>query len=176
LKLLSADINNMFRKLFVIAFTLLFYSCYSKEELKIEPISKEYNDRFLTLTGLDTSLFNTKELVQYYQVSSYENLPPEAFLTKLGDFTNARYLFNKRDGVNTLNIFFYKKRLFVDYSKDMYRSARDNENRTLEGYSDDLVALITYERLKDNKPATIFSKFFYASEEHDELELRDTIY
>lgn len=169
--------DKRYRELTLGALIILLCSCSNNKILLIEPISQEYNQRFITLQGLDTSMFSNKDVVQYYQISDYKSLPGDTILAKLGAFANIHYKLNNTDldSVNALNIFFYKKRLFVDYSKNLYTSARDNENRTLEGYSDDLLAWISYQRLKENRQKIICNMYLFASKEYQLLELRDTL-
>jgi hypothetical protein len=167
--------NNKYCALTLTALIMLFCSCSNHDNVLIEPISAEYNERFLTLQGLDQSMFSEKDVVQYYQVSNFKGLSRDTVLARLGAFASIHYKFNKMDSVNTLDIFFYRKRLFVDYSKNLYVSARDNDNRTLEGYSDDLLAWISYERLKSNRLKIIRSMYLHSDKEHRLLELRDTL-
>jgi hypothetical protein len=169
--------NKRYWELTIGALIMLSCSCSNQKTLLIEPISQEYNERFITLQGLDTSMFSKNDVVQYYQVSDYSDLPGDTVLARLSAFTNVHYKFNNTDlnSVNALNIFFYKKRLFVDYGKNLYTSARDNENKTLEGYSDDLLAWISYQRLKENKQKIIYNRYLFASKEYKALELRDTL-
>ena len=169
--------NKRYWELTIAALIMISFSCSNHKTLLIEPISHEYNERFITLQDLDTSMFSNNNVVQYYQVSDYTGLPGDTVLARLSAFTNVHYKFNNTDldSVYALNIFFYKKRLFVDYSKNLYTSARDNENKTLEGYSDDLLAWISYERVKENRHKIICNKYLFASKEYELLELRDTL-
>jgi hypothetical protein len=169
--------NKRYWELTIAALIMLSCSCSYQKTLLIEPISQEFNEKFITLQGLDTSMFSKNDVVQYYQVSDYRGLPGDTLLARLNAFTNVHYKFNNTDldSVNALNIFFYKKRLFVDYSKNLYTSARDNENKTLEGYSDDLLAWISYQRLKENRQKIIYNRYLFASKEYKALALRDTL-
>jgi hypothetical protein len=169
--------NNKYCALTLTALIMLFCSCSNHDNVLIEPISAEYNERFLTLQGLDQSMFSKKDVVQYYQVSNFRGLPRDTVLARLGAFTNLHYKFSNidMDSVYTLNIFFYRKRLSANYSKNLYESARDNDNRTLEGYSGDLMAWISYERLKSNRLKIIRSLYLHSDKEHKLLELRDTL-
>lgn len=162
--------------LFAASFITLYCSCTKKTEPSIEPISQEYNDRFITGEGLDTRYFSTKNVVQYYQMSGFDDFTPNTMLDKLGAFTDARYKANIRDSVEELNVLFYRERWFAGYDKHLYESARDNENRTLEGHSDDLVAWITYKRLKSNAVKVARTRSFLGhTADARPLELRDTL-
>jgi hypothetical protein len=154
---------------------MLSCSCIYNDDLLVEPISKEYNERFLTLQGLDESMFSKEDVVQYYQVSNLRALSRDTVLARLAVFANIHYNFSEMDSVNTLDIYFYRKRLFVDYSKNVYVSARDNEYRTLEDYSDDLIAWISYQRSKENRQKIMRSNYLYADKDHPSLELRDIL-
>jgi hypothetical protein len=164
---------KLYHILFVI--TLVTVSCSCNNAIHITPVSREYNERFLTLQGLDPDYFSKKDVVQYYQVSGTNGLSPKQFIAQLHEFAQANYKFHKMDSVLTLNLLFYRKQLFTDYSKVVYESARDNENGLLEGYSNDLLARITYQR-SSGKPLKISrSSYYYGGEANDRLELRDTI-
>jgi hypothetical protein len=154
----------------------VYYGCSNREELSVEPVSKEYNDQFLTGKGLDARFFSTKDVVQYYQVSRFNTLPPKVVLAKLNAFVNARYETSMRDSVSTLNVLFYKKRWFADYDKLVYEAARENENRSLDGHSDDLVAWITYQKVKGDNDKLILGRFFFLNHaSRKPLEERDTV-
>jgi hypothetical protein len=153
---------------------LLVYGCNNKP-LVIEPISQEYNEQLLTLKGLDTNLFSKKDLVQYYQVDNVTGLPRKEVMDTLIGFANAKYDFKKLDGVNTLNIFFYRKKLLNDYNKKVYESARDTENGLLEGYSVDLIAWIAYHRSQNNQSQIVQGSYYYRNKDQKMVELLDTI-
>lgn len=137
--------------IFITLLTLIIGGCHNHEALTIEPISKEFNTRFLTGEGLDSHFFSTKDVMQYYQISNFNNLPSKDLLFKIDDFVKSHYQLIKMDSLDKLTLLFYKKRLFVDYSDHLYESARDNETRTLEGYSNDLSAWIEFTRLKEDR-------------------------
>jgi hypothetical protein len=162
--------------LFAASLVTLYCSCTKNNELSIEPISQEYNDRFVTGEGLDARYFSTKDVVQYYKVSGINNFTPQIVLVKLGAFTDAHYKANIRDNVQNLNVLFYREKWFAGYDKHLYESARDNENRTLEGHSDDMVAWITYERLKGDAVKVARTRSFLGhTADAKPLELRDTL-
>jgi hypothetical protein len=154
---------------------LAMLSCNRHAALIIEPISKDFNERFLTGEMLEPSYFSTKDVMQYYQVSNFDALSPRDLLAKLSGFTSSRYDLKKMDTVNDLTVLFYRKRIFVDYSDHLYESARDNENRTLEGYSNDLMAYITYERLKTDRRKIIVDRYLYPTDDDKPVEQTDTI-
>lgn len=162
--------------LFAASFITLYCSCSKNGELSVEPISQEYNEQFLTGKGLDTRFFSTKDVVQYYQVSDFNSSSPSIVLAKLGAFADVRYRARLRNNIKNLNVLFYQKKWFAGYSKHLYESARDNENRALEGYSDDLVAWITYEKLKgDDKKLVRTRSYFFHANGGKPSEQRDTV-
>ena len=144
-----------------ISLILGFNSCGDNTNLVIEPISVEFNGRFLTGEGLDTHYFSTTDVMQYYQISGFEDIPSKELLAKLSNFVDTHYPLSKMTGVNELTVLFYQKRMFVDYSDHLFESARENENRRLEGYSDDLVAFIGFERSKKDRTKVTLRKVIY---------------
>lgn len=154
---------------------LVMLSCNRYSALTIEPISKEFNERFLTGEMLEPSYFSTKDVMQYYQVYNFGDLSPKDLLAKLSGFTSSRYDLNKMDTVNNLTVLFYRKRMFVDYSDHLYESARDNDNRTLESYSNDLMAHISYERLKTDRRKVKIHKYLFPTDDDKPVEQTDTI-
>lgn|GEM_PF-1811695 len=168
--------KTTFVTLFAASFITLYCSCTKNNELSIEPISQEYNNRFITGKGLDARYFSTKDVVQYYQVSGINDFTPQIVLVKLGAYTHTHYKANIRNGVQNLNVLFYRKKWLAGYDRHLYESARDNENRSLEGYSDDLVAWITYERLKGDAIKAVRTRSFFGHAAGGKpLELRDTL-
>lgn len=143
---------GIFKTAFFLILTGIFMSgCKNNSALLIEPISKEYNAKFLTGTGLDNRLFSTTDVVQYYQIANYEGVSDKILLDTISKFVNRHYPVIKTDSSKRMTIFFYRKRFFVDYSDHLYESARDNENRTLEGYADDLIARVDCKKYDPNK-------------------------
>jgi len=130
--------------IFIASLTAVISSCGNPAPLTVEPISAELNQKFLTGKGLDRHYFGTRDVVQYYQVSNFSNLPAAAVLNKLNNFVNTHYRFGKTDSLQNLTVLFYRKQLLVNYSKLVYASARDNEYRTLDGQTGNLVARIQY--------------------------------
>ena len=156
------------------AFSLLTLtnSCTQQNDLVVQPISEEFNHEYLT-GGLDTNFFNTIDVTQYYQVSNYGNLTDKQILTKLDSFAIASFPPGKSPDIQELTLLFYKKKLFVDYEDHLYESARENENRHLEGYSDELLAIITFESVKENPKKISFDRIIYNSLGH--ITANDTI-
>lgn len=154
---------------------LAMLSCNRHAALTIEPISKEFNEHFLTGEMMDPGYFSTKDVMQYYQVSNFDALSPKDLLAKLSGFTSSQYDLSRMDTVNNLTVLFYRKRMFVDYSDHLYESARDNDNRTLEGYSNDLMAHISYERLKTDRRRVIVHRFLFPTDDDKPVGQTDTI-
>jgi hypothetical protein len=81
-----------------------------------------------------------------------------------------------KDGYSyNLTVLFYRKRMFVDYSDHLYESARDNESRTPEGYSNDLIVYITYERLKTGRKKVKVNKYLFPTDDDKPVRQTDTI-
>jgi len=156
-----------------ISLLTLSYGCDRNTKLVVQPISDEFNHEYLT-GGLDTNYFNTRDVMQYYQVSKYDGLPGNQILTQLDSFANATFPAKKLDHLQTLTLLFYRKKMFIDYSDHLYESARDNDNRRLEGYSDKLLAAITFERLKEDPKRMSFHSVLY-NKGKLEIKATDTI-
>ena len=144
-----------------VALLILFYSCNHQKEIAIEPINEEFNTEYLTGKGLDTNYFNTSDVMQYYQVSNYSGLTADQILSRLHDFSMANYPPGKITDIQTLSLLFYKKKLFVDYRDHLYESARDNDTRRLYDYGDELLASVSFERIKDDPRRMSLTKIFY---------------
>ncbi|MFD1256935.1 hypothetical protein ACFQ3S_09015 [Mucilaginibacter terrae] len=140
----------------------------------VEPISKEFNDEYLTGKGLDTNFFNPTDVMQYYQVSNYGGLTADQIFARLHDFSIASYPPRKLTHIQQLTILFYKQKLFVDYRDHLYESARDNDTRRLSDYHDDLLASISFERLKDDPRKMSLQKILYNKGKFQK-EMNDTI-
>ncbi|MGY3213126.1 hypothetical protein [Mucilaginibacter sp. HD30] len=152
----------------------LYSSCNRQKEMVIEPISEEFNKEYITGKGLDTNFFNNTDVMQYYQVTNYGGLNADQILANLHDFSIASYPPSKLTHIQTLTLLFYEKKLFVDYRDHLYESARDNDTRRLYDYGDELLASITFERLKDDPRKMSLQKIVY---DKDKLkkEVVDTI-
>jgi hypothetical protein len=137
------------------------YGCNQQKELVVQPISEEFNDEYLTGKGLDTNYFSTSDVMQYYQVSDYGSLTAEQTLARLHDFTMARFPLAKLAHIHKLTLLFYKKKMFVDYSDHLYESARENDTRRLVGYEDELLASISFERVKADSKKISFKQILY---------------
>ncbi|WP_457126714.1 hypothetical protein [Mucilaginibacter sp. HD30] len=144
-----------------ITLLILLHSCDQPKKMVIEPISEEFNKEYLTGKGLDTNFFNNTDVMQYYQVSNYGGLTADQILGNLNEFSIASYPPSKLADIQTLTLLFYEKKLFVDYRDHLYESARDNDTRRLYDYGDELLASITFERLKDDPRKMSLQKIVY---------------
>jgi hypothetical protein len=142
--------------------------------MTIEPIDKEFNEQLLTGKGLDANLFNLKEVLQYYQVSNYEELSDDELELKLDAFIIETYKIKEPANYNELSILFYKKQEGINYSKQLYESARDNQNGMLEEHKSNLVSIIRIERIKEVDDRLIRHKIFYKKDK-DAIERTDTL-
>ncbi|WP_374951510.1 hypothetical protein [Mucilaginibacter sp.] len=158
----------------VISLLSSVYSCTQKQKLVVQPISEEFNHEYLTGKGLNTDFYSTKDVMQYYQVSSYDDLTDNEVLTKLDSFAMASFLPGNIGHIQTITFLFYKKKMFVDYRDHLHESAREDENGHLIGYNDELLANITLERMKENPKKMSVRKLLYGK---DNLKLmaNDTI-
>lgn len=157
-----------------ISLLTLICACKRNTKLVVEPISEEYNHDFLTGESLDTNFFNTQDVMQYYEVSKYEGLSDKQLLTQLNNFATATYTLRELDRLQQLNLLFYKKSIFINYNDHLYESARDNEFRRLEEYSNNLLATITFERMKENPKRMLFNTVIY-DKNKIQIDVTDTI-
>lgn len=157
-----------------ISLLILFFGCNRQKEMVVEPISKEFNDNYLSGKGLDTNFFNNTDVMQYYQVANSGGLTADQILARLHDFSMASYPPSKLTHVQTLTLLFYKKKWFVDYGDHLYESARDNDTRRLYDYGDELLASISFERLKNDPRKMSLQKIVYDKDKFKE-EVVDTI-
>jgi hypothetical protein len=151
--------NIKYRIVLIALFVAILSSC--NNSLTIEPISKEMNDNFITGKRLNTNYFSTQDVMQYYQISHYSALSAAELQGKLHKFVQAKYRLKKNDTLNNLTILFYEKKLFGDYEDIVFESARDNENRTLIGYEDNLIARTEFTRLKNENGKAAYWQLLY---------------
>lgn len=149
-----------------------FYSCNTNNMI-IDPIDKEFNEQLLTGDGLDSNLFSTKEIVQYYEINNYSDLPIKDFVSKLNQFSIDNYKFNDIKDKNDFTILFYKKETLIDYSKDIYESARDNQNGFLQDYSQNLVVKIRLKAILDSDKVS--SEISFYKKDKLDKEFKETI-
>jgi hypothetical protein len=140
---------------------LWLVSCHQKNELLIQPIDKSFNQALLTGKGLDKRLYSTKEVMQYYQVSNYADLPGDRLLSALDSFALASFSPAKINHVQQVTVLFYPKNLLVDYQDQLYVSARENDNGRLIGYDKDLLASVSYEKIKENARKMLVRRLLY---------------
>ena len=94
---------------FFLLIIINFYSCNNNKDMIIDPIDFEFNKQLLTGEGLDPNLFNTKDILQYYQVSNYNDLSKNALELKLDEFITQNYKITDVEGATDFTILFYKK-------------------------------------------------------------------
>jgi hypothetical protein len=153
-----------------ISLLTLIYSCRQNNELVVQPISEEFNNEFLT-GKLDKHYFSTRDVMQYYQVSNFSGLPDQQIFAKLDSFALSTFPLAKLNHLQMLTLLFYEKKMFIDYRDHLYESAQDNDTRRLEGYSDELLATITFERLKEDPKRMSFHRVLYNK---DKLRIKAT--
>jgi len=136
------------------------FSCANPDNMSIEPIDKELNERLITGDRLRPELFSRTDLLQYYQVA-------DAFISttyKLEDIGKA----------NTFTVFFYNKKMTVDYSENLYESVRDNENGAISGQEDNLLDVITFQKIKGSDDKLLRYRIQY-NDGTPVLDLKDTL-
>lgn len=166
-------IGLMFRQILVFACLFVFSSCKKTNKVEIIPIDKELNEKFLNGKGLDTNYFNTDHVLQYYEVVPGASNEKQ-LLAKLNKFVQNRYLGQASRVPETLNIFFYETSFLTDYSKDLYRVARDSEYGALEKHTDELMAQYSFERIGEHPNKIMRNTFFYYHVKKP-LQLSDTL-
>jgi hypothetical protein len=140
----------------------------------IESIDKEFNEQLLTGKGLDSNLFSTKELLQYYQISNFSHLSQNDFQLKLNEFVSKNY---KLNNFSNFTILFYKKESFVNYSDYVYEAARDNQNGSIEEYKSNLIAKIVIVKVIDDQEkvvryTTLYDNDLVVFEKIDKISLK----
>ncbi|MGY4385183.1 hypothetical protein ACVW0P_002268 [Mucilaginibacter sp. UYNi724] len=144
-----------------IALLSLIYSCNPKAGLVIQPIDEEFNHEYITGKGLNTKFFSTNDVMQYYQISNYDDLADNELLTKLDSFATSSFSTRSIDHIQNLTYLFYEKKMFVNYRDHLYESAREEENRHLIDYNDELLATIIFERIKEDPKKMSVRKLLY---------------
>ncbi len=148
--------------------------CHPKEELMITPISEEFNHQYLSGQGLNSRYFSKDDVMQYYQVSNEDAFRESRLLEKLNAFVKARYRLSRGSSMNSLTILFYKKRQWINYADGLVESARVEEDRSINGHQDDLLARIVYTRLKADADKAAHWLLLY-TRKGKPISLRDTV-
>lgn len=156
--------------LYIFTFLAGLIGCKTNAPLSIEAIDKELNEQLLTGKGLNPSLFSTKQKFQYYQVGNFQNLKAADLLVKLDEFVAQNHILETSADLETLILFFYKKKSLGGYkSGEVYRAAEENPDGTLDGSNEDLLAktIVTkqtgldkriYERVVYDKDKVVYSQ------------------
>ena len=131
----------MLKNIAIFIFLISLYSCTNTENFDISPIDPVINKQFLTGQGLDTRLFSTKDIFQYYEIDNYKGFENKELLQKLNAFIQETYPTATTKFPETLTIFFYRKNSFSNYGDGIYEAARDNEFGRIDKEDDNLVAL-----------------------------------
>ena len=163
----------MFKKVAILIFLISFYGCDNPENFVIHPIDPVINKQFLTGNGLDTSLFSTKDIFQYYIIDNYKSFDTKELLQKLDTFIEETYPIATTKFPETLTIFFYRKNSFSNYGDGIYEAARDNEHGRIDHEDDNLVASLRIEH-PDGSPKLLRHAYIY---DHGEtvLDFTDTV-
>lgn len=139
--------GRLLRQSALLIAALICFSC-SNNAVAIEPIDAELNQQILTGNGLDNNLFNRKEITQYYQISNYEELPTTKLEDELNNYVSVNYNLKQLATFRQVNIIFYQKRLFKDYSDHLYTLVQESDSGYLTDYKDDLVGVVSFKQLK----------------------------
>lgn len=129
--------------------------------MTIEPIDKEFNQRLLDAEHLDDRLYSTKDLLQYYEVSGFENLKPEGIQKEIDSFITANYKLENVVIPNQLTFLFYKKELMTDYGKYVYEAARETETGLLPDYNNNLLSRVQFSKVPGNNNKIVRARMVY---------------
>ena len=144
-------------------------------KFKIDAVDKELNTSLMTLKGLDSRLFSTKEKLQYFEISGFSDLKPSDLKLKLTEFITKNYNLNEISKADEFTFMFYKKSLFVDYREYVYEAARDTERGTIEEYKDNLIAQVWFTNSTDRKSirhVALYNKDIQLLNEADTIEIK----
>jgi hypothetical protein len=137
----------MLKQIVLIALLFILQSC-TQQKFSITPINAEANKDLLNVKGLDTRLFSTKDIFQYYEIDGYKNIPKEDLLDKIQEFAVERHPVKGSESWETLNVFFYRESIFSNYNNKVYEAARESESGRILDSNDDIVAVFHLSRLK----------------------------
>ncbi len=145
--------------------------------MTIEPIDKEFNQRLLDAEHLDDRLYSTKDLLQYYEISGFENTVPEIVQKHIDSFITANYNLENVVIPNQLTILFYKKELTADYGKHVYEAARETETGLIPDYNNNLLSRVQFSKAPGNDNKILRARIVYDNNTkllvlHDTLELK----
>jgi len=133
---------------FIILIMINLYNCKMNNNMIISPIDKEFNEQLLTGKGLDLNFFSRLEVVQYYTIKGYDDLLTNEFKSKVEKFILEKYNYNEVIKRKYFTILFYKDD-FTDYKKNLYESARDNQNGFIEGGNQKLILKIALQSINE---------------------------
>jgi len=163
----------MLKQTVLIALLFILQSC-TQQNLSIRPINAEANKDLLNAQRLDIRLFSTKDIFQYYEIDGYKNIPKDELLNKIQKFAVERYPVKGSESWETLNVFFYRTRIFSNYSNKVYEAARENESGRILDRNDDIVAVFHLSRVKA-KPLQYLRKVILYDDGNILMEKTDSI-
>jgi hypothetical protein len=137
----------MLKQTVLIALLFILQSC-TQQKFSITPINAEANKDLLNAQGLDTRLFSTKDIFQYYEIDGYKNIPKHDLLDKIQEFAVERQPVKGSESWETLTVLFYRESIFSNYSNKVYEAARENESGRILDSNDDVVAVFHLSRVK----------------------------
>lgn len=154
---------------------IAFYCCScSNKPVAIEPVDAEFNQRLLSGNGLDPNLFSREVIAQYYEIDNYEELSPHGLKTELEGYVTENFTVNEIAKFKEMNFIFYRKGLFKDHSKNLYRLVQESDSGFLDEYKEDFVGAVSFKRL-DGNPVKLLQDITVYNVEYDLFGHSDTL-
>jgi hypothetical protein len=131
---------------------IAFYCCSCRNNpVVIEPVDAEFNQRLLSGNGLDPNLFSREVIAQYYEIDNYEELSPQGLKTELEGYVTENFTVNEIAKFKEMNFIFYRKGLFKDHSKNLYRLVQESDSGFIDDYKDDFAGAVSFIKVKGSR-------------------------
>jgi len=155
---------------------IMIISCIScgNNNVIIEPVDAEFNESILSGKGLDPNLFSRKDISLYYEIGNYEEFSPHSLKVELEGYIIANFKVNEIAKFREVNFIFYRKKLFKDYSKNLYRLVQESDSGFLDEYKEDFVGAVSFKRL-DGNPVKLVQDITVYNIEYDLFGHSDTL-
>lgn len=124
----------------LLTLSLIFYiNCNSTkmEKIIIKPIDQEFNDKL-------------QYKIQYFEISNFEEETDQELLKNLSMFTLSQ-ITSKKPIDKDVTMFFYEKKLLVNYDDYIHQAAEENEFGGIPKFNSSLVAKVWFRKNSDNK-------------------------
>lgn len=154
-----------FRYAAVIILALFCNGC-GNDTIVIEPIDAAFNQRLVTGKDLNPNLFSRKEIAQYYQLNNYETLSPRNLKMILCKYIAKNRSVKQIAGFSEMNFIFYSKKLFKDYSANLYRQVEESESGRIDDFKDDLVGIVSFKKLDKNTERLLRNTTIYDDQDN----------